>query len=187
MYNLRVRSATITMHTLCRALDLQCGVNQGNSSLQTQADRSQPICCDLYFVMSCWAGTGAGEAWLGWMFARVKSYLNQRQKQSIKSVAFAYLKTVAPLCKGWHCAGVRGLETPKSTSEMLLKRIHGLHDPTSPQKPVLLEMQLACLGAFPHVSSGSRKTLHTLDLTRGWAQPALTQSTSPAYIVLHCT
>lgn len=75
----------------------------------------------------------------------------------------------------------------QSTSEMLLKRIHGLHDPTSPQKPVLLEMQLACLGAFPHVSSGSRKTLHTLDLTRGWAQPALTQSTSPAYIVLHCT
>lgn len=41
-------------------------------------------------------------------------------------------------------------------------------------------MQLALLGCVP-------PSLHTLDLTRGWALPALTQGTSPAYIVLHCT
>ena len=49
----------------------------------------------------------------GVMLAGVKSYLNQRQKQSTKSVALTYLKTVAPLCTGWHCAAVRRLETPK--------------------------------------------------------------------------
>lgn len=146
MYNLRVRSATITMHTLCRALDLQCGVNQGNSRLQTQADRFQPICCDLYFVRSCWTL----QVRLGW-----GKCLLELRAILIKGRSRALSQWLSLNSRLWHSSARAGtvlvLEglRHQSTSEVLLKRIHGLHDPTSPQKPTLLEMQLALLGWVP--------------------------------------